>query len=143
MGPVRRRLITGATALPTLGLAATALAQEAAVSGVCAEERPNWDGVPVTMAGEALILFSTPAALALLAASVIAVVMRSPWGALVLCVLWSGLTMMVAAADPTGLRAQALAEGCRASPAIFIVIVAAICGAMILQTSRKPKDAAS
>ncbi|MFX0542914.1 hypothetical protein ACEWPM_014430 [Roseovarius sp. S4756] len=121
--------------------AAALLVPGAALAEVCDKERPDWDGVPVTMLGEAIILFSTPAALILLAASAIAVMARSPWGALVLCVLWSGLTMMVAAADPTGLRAQALAEGCLASPALFIVAVAAICGAMILHTSRKPKSA--
>jgi hypothetical protein len=48
--------------------------------------------------------------------------------------------MLIAAADPTGMRAAALIEGCRASPALFIVAVAALCGAMILYTSRKTKD---
>jgi hypothetical protein len=49
--------------------------------------------------------------------------------------------MMVAASDPTGLRADAVIEGCRASPVIFIVAVAVLCGAMIVYTSRKPNDA--
>ncbi|MFX0546458.1 hypothetical protein ACEWPL_013025 [Roseovarius sp. S1116L3] len=129
MGPVRRGLIT----------AALTLAPGTALADACGIERPGWDGVPVTMWGEALTLFSSPAALALLAASAIAVLMRSAWGALIVCVLWSVLTMIVAAADPTGLRAEAMAAGCRASPALFIIAVAAICGAMILHTSRKSK----
>ncbi|SEK68496.1 hypothetical protein SAMN05421666_0460 [Roseovarius nanhaiticus] len=146
MGPVRRGLTAAAplaAMLAALLTQATAtLAQEAAtVTGVCKDERPLWDGTPVSMLGEAVILFSSPAALILLAASAIAVALRSSWGALALCVLWSGLTMLIAAADPTGLRAEAFAEGCRASPALFIVAVAAICGAMILHTSRKPRPA--
>ncbi|MFD0858848.1 hypothetical protein [Roseovarius aquimarinus] len=116
--------------------AALALSPGAALAGACDLMRPGWDGAPVTIWAETLALFASPAALALLVGSALAVAFRSPWAALVLCVLWSGLTMLVAVADPGGLRAEALAEGCRASPALFIVIVAAICGAMILRTGR-------
>lgn len=130
MGPFRRGLI----------IAAAALTPGAAMAEVCETLRPGWDGVPITIWGEALALFSSPASLFLLAASVTALLLRSAWGALVVCVLWSGLTMMVAAADPEGQRAGAMAEGCRASPALFILAVAALCGGMILYTSRKPRE---
>lgn len=109
-----------------------------AFADVCQTVRPGWDGLPVTIWGEALALLVSPAALFLLAASATALILRSAWGVLVVCVLWSGLTMLIAAGDPGGLRGQALAEGCRASPAVFIIAVAALCGAMILYTSRKP-----
>ncbi|PVA10427.1 hypothetical protein DC366_09370 [Pelagivirga sediminicola] len=127
MGPLRRGLIAATAALPP----------GAALAGTCDTVRPGWDGVPVTIWGEAAALFSTPAALFLLAASATATLLRSAWGALVVCVLWSGLTMVITAADPGGLRALARSEGCAASPAIFIAAVALLCGAMILYTTRK------
>ncbi len=114
-----------------------ALLPGAAWAGACETVRPDWDGVPVTALGEALALFSTPAALFLLAASVTAIILRSAIGALVVCVLWSGLTMIVVTTDPTGLRDPARIEGCSGSPALFIIAIAVLCGAMILHTTRK------
>ncbi len=114
-----------------------ALLPSAAWADVCATERPDWNGVPVTAWGEALALFSTPAALFLLASSVTATLLRSAIGALVVCLMWSTLTMIVVSTDPTGLRDASRLEGCTGSPALFIVAVAALCAAMILYTTRK------
>ncbi len=125
MGPLRR------------GLIAAALLPSTAWAEACVTERPGWDGVPVTALGEALALFSTPAAVFLLAASLTAIALRSAFGAAVVCVLWSALTMIIVAADPTGLRDLARLEGCTASPALFIAAVALLCAGMILYTTRK------
>ncbi|WP_162497398.1 hypothetical protein [Roseovarius dicentrarchi] len=125
MGPLRR------------GLIAAAFLPGAAWAGACETVRPGWDGTPITAWGEALALFSTPAALFLLAASVTATLLRSAVGALVVCLMWSTLTMIVVSTDPTGLRDASRIEGCTGSPALFIVAVAALCAAMILYTTRK------
>lgn len=126
MGPLRRGLITAAALLPG-----------PAWAEACATVRPGWDGVPVTAWGETLALFSTPAALFLLAASVTAIALRSAIGALVVCLMWSTLTTIIVATDPTGLRDQARIEGCTASPALFIAAIAILCAAMVLYTARK------
>ncbi len=131
MGPVRRGVSPAA--------ALFVLAPTAALAEVCDKARPSWDGVPFTVWDEALALFSTPAALFLLAASATAILLRSAWGALVVCVLWSGMTMLIVTTDPTGMDDLARLEGCLASPALFILAVATLCGAMILYTNRKPR----
>jgi hypothetical protein len=129
MGSIRGRLIA---ALPA------ALLPGAAWAAACDSLRPGWDGTPVTVWGEALALLSSPASLFLLAASATAVLLRSALGAVVVCVLWSGLTMMIAASGPAGPRGLARAEGCAASPAVFIAGIALLCAAMVLYTSRRP-----
>ncbi|QIE46838.1 hypothetical protein G5B38_15640 [Pseudohalocynthiibacter aestuariivivens] len=111
----------------------------AALAEVCANERPDWTGVPVSAWAEALALFSTPAALFLLAASAVAVMLRHQWGALAVCVLWSFLTMAVTMFD-TDMRASAMTEGCIGTPIVFIVAIASLCVAMILYTGRPTSD---
>ena len=129
MGPLRRGLILAL--LPTPALAE-----------VCDKERPFWTpGAPATAFDEMIALFSSPAALVLLALSVAVVLRRSQWGALALVVLWTMLSSVVAfnlIPDPTGIRELAIAEGCIGPPTLFLTAVTAICVAMILYTNPRP-----
>lgn len=129
MGPFRRGVAL-ALALPN-----------AAWSEACNKTRPDWDGSAVSALDEALYLAATPATLVLILGSMIAVRFRHQWGALAVVVLWTLLVSMVAMGDPTGLRAQEIAEGCIGSPALFIAAVAAICVGMIIYTTPKRERA--
>ena len=122
MGPLRGGLIL-------------ALLPAGAIAQTCAQTRPTWDGTPVSALDEALFLAATPAALVLLLASLLALRFRHQWGALIVVVLWTLFISLIAMGDPTGLRAEEIAEGCIGSPALFIGLVAAICVAMILYTT--------
>ena len=117
MGSLRRGLILAL-------LPAPAWAQ------VCEELRPGWDGTPISAWSEALSLFTSPAALILLAGSLIAVRYKSQWGTLAACVGWSALVSVFAFWD--GGRTDAMAEGCIGSPMIFILAAATLCVAMVL-----------
>lgn len=128
MGPLRRGL-----ALALLLGPAPAWAE------VCDKSRPNWDGTPASAVDEALFLFSTPASLVLLICTLVVIRFRHQWGALAVVVLWTLLVSVIAMADPTGLRVSEIAEGCAGSSTLFIALVAAICGGMILYTSRRPE----
>ena len=131
MGPLRRGLILSAL----LTLPVTARAQE-----VCAKVRPDWDGAPVPAWEEAILLFGSPAALALLLASALVLRFRSAWGALAVFAGWSLLVSAFTIYDPTGgQRIAAAAEGCIGSPALFVAIVMAIGVGLLLYTGR-PKD---
>ena len=123
MGPLRR------------GLILTLLAPGAAQADVCADLRPGWDGSAVGPIQEALYLFVTPLSLFLILTSLLVLRFRHQWGALAVVVGWTVLVSIVAMADPTGLQEIARAEGCMGSPALFIGIVAAICGGMIIYTA--------
>ena len=131
MGPLRRGLILSAPLI----LPATARAQE-----VCAKVRPDWDGAPVPEWEEAILLFGSPAALALLLASALVLRFRSAWGALAVFVGWSLLVSAFTIYDPTGgQRIAAAQEGCIGSPALFVAIVMAIGVGLLLYTG-KPRD---
>ena len=108
---------------------------------VCDKARPGWDGVPVGMLGEAVSLFLSPAGVALLLMSVIALRFRQQWIGLAAVILWTGFITVVTMADPTGLRPQAMAEGCVGPPTLFIVAVAAICVGIVLLTKPRTSGA--
>lgn len=105
---------------------------------ICDKERPDWDGAPVGMVGEAITLFLSPAGIGLLLLSVVALRFRQQWIGLLAVILWAVFVTIVTMADPTGLRLQGMAEGCIGSPALFIVAAAAICVAIVLYT--KPRS---
>lgn len=125
MGPLRR------------GLSLAVVMPSPAWADVCDKVRPNWEGTPVTAVQEALYLATTPISLALLLASLIVLRFRHQWGALAVVVGWTIAVTLLTMADPTGMRPQAAAQGCVGSPTLFILAVAAICGAMILYTAPK------
>ncbi|MEO0403027.1 MAG: hypothetical protein AAF214_11680 [Pseudomonadota bacterium] len=106
----------------------------AAWADVCDKERPLWDGAPVSAVGEAIGLFTTPAGVFLIAATALALALRSQWGGLVAVLLWTGFITFVTMADPGGLRSDAMIEGCIGSPTLFIAAVAAICVGTVLYT---------
>ena len=112
------------------GLIAALLLPAPAWAQVCEELRPGWDGTPVSAWSEALLLFTSPAALILLAGSLVAVRTKSQWGTLAACVGWSALVSVYAFLD--GGRTEAMAQGCIGSPVVFIATAAALCVAMIL-----------
>lgn len=126
MGPIRRRLIWGAAMLcPTQALAE-----------VCSQERPNWDGLPVTALGEFLILMQTPIVLVLIILTALAIRFRHEWGGLIMVVGWSLSTYLVidwAGTNPV--RTAAIDEGCIGNPAIFIVVAVAVCIGVVLYTA--------
>lgn len=125
MGSFRRRL----TAL-------LAFAPSGALAQTCSDMRPGWDGAPVGAVAEAVQLFMTPGALVLILASAIALRMRSQWGVLAVVIGWTIIVSLLTLYDTgDGARALARTEGCVGSPTLFILVVAAICGAMILMTA--------
>ena len=102
---------------------------------VCVKQRPEWDGMPVGVIEEAVLLALSPAALVLLAASMIVIRYKSQWGALVVVLLWTGLLSLLTMLDPTGMRPAAQAEGCIGSPALFIGLIIALCAGMVVYTA--------
>ncbi len=141
MGPVRRRLTIGnLSPRGQLYALVTAISffPRAAWAEVCDKPYPDWDGTPVTAVGEALNLFLSPAGIALLLMSLVALRFRQQWVGLAAVILWTVFITVVTMADPTGLRADMLAEGCVGSPTLFIVAVAAICVGIVLWT--KPRS---
>ena len=140
MGPVRGRLTSGTLSprgqLYALGTAASFFPR-AAWAEVCDKPYPDWDGTRVTALGEAVNLFTSPAGIALLLMSLVALRFRQQWVGLAAVILWTVFITVVTMADPTGLRADMLAEGCVGAPTLFIVAVAAICVGIVLWT--KPR----
>lgn len=118
-----------------------AFAPRAAWAEVCDKERPDWDGTRVGIVGEAINLFLSPAGIALLLLSVIALRFRHQWIGLAAVILWTVFITVVTMADPTGLRPQAMAEGCVGPPTLFIVAVAAICVGIVLYTKPRTSGA--
>ncbi|MEO0502858.1 MAG: hypothetical protein AAFZ14_05995 [Pseudomonadota bacterium] len=114
-----------------------ALLPSAAWAEVCDKARPAWDGTPVGAFGEAVSLLLSPAGLALLGLSLIALRFRQQWIGLGAVLFWTVFITIVTMADPTGLRADAMIEGCIGPPTLFIVAAAAICVAIVLWT--KPR----
>ncbi|WP_299551496.1 hypothetical protein [uncultured Tateyamaria sp.] len=129
MGPLRRGLIL-------------ALLPGAALAEVCDKERPLWDGPShASMLDEALNLFLSPAGVILLVLSMAALRFRNQWIGLATVLLWTVFVTMVTMTDPTGVRLQAMTEGCIASPTLFIVAVAAICVGIVLYTKPRTSGA--
>ncbi|MEL7099821.1 MAG: hypothetical protein AAGM84_13400 [Pseudomonadota bacterium] len=113
----------------------------AALAEVCAEARPDWNGVPVSALGETVTLLFSPMGLFLLISTLAALRFRSQWGGVVVTVGWTAFATLLTMADPTGVRALAQAEGCIGSSTLFIAIAAAISVATIIYTA--PRKAAS
>lgn len=117
-----------------------ALLPTPALAEVCDKVRPMWEpGTQATAWGEMLALLSSPVSLLLLAATALAIRLRSQWGALGVVACWSVWTSMIAffgAGDEV--RQMALAEGCIGSPTLFLALIAAICVATILYTVPRP-----
>ena len=115
-----------------------------ALAEVCDKVRPFWEpGSPATAWDEFLGLMATPPSLILLLLSAVAVRFGQQLAVLLAVVGWSFWVSYVALSTPDQVRLDAIAEGCIGSPTLFILAVAAICGAMILYTSRRdarPKD---
>lgn len=117
---------------------ALSLAPVPALAEVCDKVRPLWTtGTPATAWDELIGLMATPPSLALLLMSAVAVRFRHQWGTLLVVVAWSAWVSVVALSAPDDIRQAAIAEGCIGSPVLFIIVVAAICGGMILYTSRR------
>ena len=132
MGPIRRRLTAAAAAL--LASANMAFAQ------ACETLRPNWDGVPLSAFDEAIVLFASIPAMALLVASAIVVRTRNQWAALGIVVLWVILASIVSFGD-TDIQQEAMIEGCMGSTTLYLAIVGAICIALVAYTA--PRKASS
>jgi hypothetical protein len=129
MGPLRGRLTTA--------FAATILPLPARAE-VCDKVRPLWEpGTPATAWDELIGLMATPPSLLLLLVSMLALRFRHQWGVLVAVVGWSIWVSLVALSTPDDIRSAAIAEGCIGSPVLFILVVAAICGGLILFTTRR------
>jgi len=114
MGPVRRGLIRAALLAASLPNAAWAQGAQ-----VCDQQRPGWDGTPVSGLDEALQLMASPLSLIAIGATLLALRFRSQWGGVAVVVLWTGLVSMITMFEPT----------------LFIAAVAAICVATIIYTA--------
>ena len=126
MGSFRRRLIwSGALLWP-----APVWAE------VCSDQRPNWNGEPVTAFGELLFLLQSPVALVLILATALAVRFRSEWGGLVVVVGWSLSTFLVTGWGTNGaIKAAGIEEGCIGNPSLFIAVAATVCIGVVLYTA--------
>jgi len=103
---------------------------------VCAQERPAWDGVPVTALGEFLILLQTPIVLVLIIATALVIRFRLEWAGLLVVVGWSLSTYLVLDwAGTDSIRQAGIAEGCIGSPSVFIVVAVMICIGVVLYTA--------
>lgn len=125
--PVKRLLF-----LVAVGLVGPSVA----FAGVCATERPDWDGAPVGALQEALLLAGALPSLALILVTALAVRFRNQWAGLAAVCGWSLLIYFLTFNGPiAATRNVAAAEGCVGSPTLFIAIVAAISVATILYTA--------
>ncbi|MBS0126378.1 hypothetical protein [Thetidibacter halocola] len=126
-----------------LGRAVAALALCIALPGpalaaTCDTLRPLWDptGGPANALDEALHMAASPVSLVLLLVTALAVRLRNQWVGLAAVCGWSILASLRVFAPGGGETTQmAATEGCIASPALFIAVVAAICVATILYTA--------
>lgn len=123
-----------------LALALTAVLPAPAWAEVCDKVRPDWDGAEVSLWSETVMLLGTPISLFLIISTAFAMRFRSSWGALVVFVGWSFAAATVTYWDPTGgLREAARQEGCIGSPALYVALVFAMCGAMLWYVNRVDK----
>lgn len=126
MGPVRR----GLTSAASLMFLPTALFARS-----CADMRPGWTAdTPPSALNEALFLLTTGPNLFLLAATAVALFLRSQWGGLVVVVLWAAFITLLTTVSAPHAQDAAHANGCAGSPTLFIGLVAAICVATVLYT---------
>lgn len=122
-------------------VAALVLLPGTAWADVCDTARPDWDGSPATALDEALHLFASPPALALLLLTALAIRFRNAWAGLAVTAGWSIFVYrLVFAQGPAGVRQLGLSEGCIGSPALFIGLVTALSLGTILYTA--PNDRA-
>jgi hypothetical protein len=103
----------------------------------CATLRPDWNGDPATQLSEAIGLFLSPAGLFLGAALAVAVLFRHPMGTCLVALLWSVFITFLVMPDASGQTAMARAEGCLASPTLFIGLSTAICALAVYYTFRR------
>jgi hypothetical protein len=101
----------------------------------CAQMRPGWDGTPATAISEAIALASMPLSLILVLISALALRFRSQWGGLAAVAGWSVLISYIVFWSDQSARFAAAQQGCVASPALFIALVAAICLAIVIYTA--------
>ena len=135
MGPVR-----GGLNLSLLPVPAFASAAGPAGARACDTLRPGWDGTRVGPWAEALSLLGSPAALLLIAASLLVARFRSQWGALAVFVGWTLLVSVLTVFGPhADARRAAMEAGCVGSPAIFIAAAMTIGAALIVYTGPPPR----
>lgn len=138
MGPFRGRLSQApANFIKFAPLAAiAALSPTGALANVCEQVRPfvgaSEGGTAFT---EAMSLMGTVPSLVLLLLSALAIRFRWQWVALGVVVLWSVWVSFIAMSSPSPIMEQAISEGCVGPPTLFIALVAAICGGMMLYTA--------
>ncbi len=144
MGPVRRGLIPAASTFPSVAALAGvfALGPGAARASVCDEVRPFvGPGESGTAFTEMVSLLGTPPSLILLVLTALVIRFRWQWASLAVVVLWSIWVSLIAMSAPDAAMLAAIEEGCVGAPTLFIGLVAAICGAMMLYTApRKAKQ---
>ncbi|MEO0390426.1 MAG: hypothetical protein AAF218_05740, partial [Pseudomonadota bacterium] len=71
----------------------------------------------------------------LLISTIAALRFRSQWGGVAVVVGWTAFATLLTMADPTGMRADAQAEGCIGSASLFIALAAAISVGTIFYTA--------
>ncbi|MGP6087456.1 hypothetical protein [Antarctobacter jejuensis] len=120
----------------TLAIGALASWPSTLLADVCAVERPDWDGAPVSGLDETVMLAGSLPSLALILVTALAVRFRNQWAGLAAVSGWSLLIYFLTFSGPAAATRQiAAAEGCVGSPTLFIAIVTAMSIATILYTA--------
>ena len=106
---------------------------------VCDKMRPDWTpGSAPSVVSEAIALGTTLPSLVLFVATLLCARFRLQWGALVVVLLWTGWISVLLYLPRSDVQAMAIAEGCIASPGLFIALVTGLCIGLILYTVPRP-----
>lgn len=115
----------------------------ALLAEVCDKERPNWDGIPVTTAQEALILFTQPTQIILLVATLLVIYRKTRIGCGLLALVWASFIPSLLTRDLDDDTWEAFQESCIGSADLSIGLSTAICIITLyaaLRPRRKPKQ---
>lgn len=108
---------------------------------VCDKERPHWNGSPVSAVQEAIILFTQPTQIILLAATLLLICRRARIECGLLALIWAAFIPSLLTRDLDDITWEAAQEGCIGNPVLFIGLSAAICIITLyaaLRPRRKP-----
>jgi hypothetical protein len=110
----------------------------ASYAEVCDKERPFWNGVPVNMWQEAVIMLTQPSMIFLVMATIFALIYKSRIVCGLLAFVWASLIPMAFTRDLDDITWEASQEGCVGPVDLFIGICAAIC-MITLYTALRPR----
>lgn len=130
MGPVRRRLTAAATAI---------VAPSAALAQSCAAIRPDWtaDAGPQSVLAESTYILASPPVLALALLLALGAYFPRIWLAFPAALLTLGFAGLLFLSRQSDAAAQALAEGCIATPLPALIILVLAAAAVMVRAFRR------